>query len=141
MAESNNHTSPLSPEARAIYKLIEEFEVNLLQRLDVFDNSNPDTSESKKIEQLLKEKLNRLLTAPHFSTPSMRRGKNPWHGFVSDKYEEAAKTVQFEPVNCTDTINQSNRCSPPQIQKSVGNQEAQIGVPCPFSRSKESLPS
>ena len=141
MAEYNHYTSLLSPEARDIYKLFEEFEVNLLQRLDVFDNTNPDTAESKTIEQLLKQKLNRLLSTSHFSTPSMRRGKNSWHGFVSDKYDEVAKTVQFEPANCTDPINQFNRSSPPQIQKFIGNQETQIQVRYPFSRSKESLPS
>jgi hypothetical protein len=100
-----DHASLLSPEASAIYQLIEEFELKLLEKLDVFDNSNPETAESKEIEQFLKQKLNLLLSNSHFSMPSMRRGKNSWHGFVSDKYETAAKTVQFDSANCTHAIN------------------------------------
>ena len=99
-----DHASLLSPEANAIYQLVEEFELNLLEKLDVFDNSNPETAESKSIEQFLKQKLNRLLSNSYFSMPSMRRGKSSWHGFVSDKYETAAKTVQFDSSNCTYAI-------------------------------------
>jgi hypothetical protein len=115
----SDQTSLLSPEASAIYQLVEEFEHNLLEKLGVFDDSDPETAESKAIEQFLKQKLNRLLSNSHFSIPSMRRGKNSWHGFVSDKYKTAAETVQFDSANCTHAINQFNQSS--QIQKSVGN--------------------
>jgi hypothetical protein len=99
-----DHASLLSPEANVIYQLVEEFELNLLEKLGVFDNSNPETAESKSIEQFLKQKLNRLLSNSYFSMPSMRRGKSSSHGFVSDKYETAAKTVQFDSSNCTHAI-------------------------------------
>lgn len=91
-----DHASLLSPEAGAIYQLVEEFELNLLEKLDAFDNSDPEMAESKAIEQFLKQKLNRLFSNSHFSMPSMRRGKNSWHGFVSDNYETAARMVQFD---------------------------------------------
>jgi hypothetical protein len=105
---NNDHASLLSPEASAIYHLVEEFELNLLEKLGVFGNSNPETAESKAIEQFLKQKLNRLFSDSHFSMPSMRRRKNSLQGFVSDKHETAVKMVRFDFANCTHTINQSN---------------------------------